>query len=359
MPDRIKKTSAMEILDSRGNPTIEATVELNTGLSATAAVPSGASTGTFEAHELRDGDMARYGGKGVLKAVANINGIINDKLNGLTITDQKKIDKLMIAEDGTKNKNKLGANAILAVSLAAAHAGAKSQNMQLYEYLRVLYNPKLKKYLLPTPVVNVINGGVHGATNINIQEFWIVPVKAVNFAEKLRQSSEIFHELGNLMKATGLDTDLGNEGGYSPDMDSHARVFELLMQATESAGYIPGEDILFGIDAGASEFYNSASGKYELALENKNYSSDELIDFYLDLMEMYPLRFLEDPLDQEDWDNWRDFTADDFVKSHQVKLIGDDIFVTNLERLKKGVSQKVANSILIKPNQNISLIFRN
>ena len=341
----------MEILDSRGNPTIEATVELNTGVSASASVPSGASTGRFEAHELRDGNMNRYGGQGVLKAVDNINKLINEALNGLVITEQQKIDESMIALDGTKNKSKLGANAILAVSLAASQAGAKSQNLQLYEYLRILYNPKLKKYSLPTPVVNVINGGLHGATNINLQEFWLVPSKAKDFSEKIRQASEIFHELGNLMKAIGLDTDLGNEGGYSPDIDSHSRVFELLLQATENSGYIPGEDIYFGIDAGASEFYNSNSDKYELKLENKEFSSDELIDFYLNLMEIYPLRFLEDPLDQEDWSSWRDFSRDDFVKSHNIKIIGDDIFVTNLERLKKGVSMGVANTILIKPNQ--------
>ena len=341
----------MEILDSRGHPTIQATIELSSGVSASAAVPSGASTGRFEAHELRDNDPSRYGGKGVLQAVANVEKIIAPELIGLSALSQEKIDKLMIELDGTKNKSKLGANAILSISLALAHVGAKAQNLQLYEYLRHLYNPKLKDYILPTPVVNVINGGAHGATNINLQEFWIVPFKKETFAEKIRQASEIFHEMEDLFKAVGLDTDLGNEGGYSPDMESHRQAFELLLQSTVNAGYEPEEDTYFGIDAGASEFFNSASGKYELKLENKNFSNDELVSFYLDLMEIYPLRFLEDPLDQEDWEGWRDLTSDEFVRSHQVKIIGDDIFVTNIERLKKGIKMGVANTILIKPNQ--------
>ncbi|MDD5749388.1 MAG: phosphopyruvate hydratase [Patescibacteria group bacterium] len=351
MPDKIKKVSAMEILDSRGNPTVQATIELSSGISASAAVPSGASTGRFEAHELRDNDPSRYGGKGVLQAVVNVEKIIAPELIGLSAFSQEKIDKLMIELDGTKNKSKLGANAILAISLALAKAGAKQQNMELYQYLRFLYDPKLKNYLLPTPVVNVINGGAHGATNINLQEFWIVPFKKETFAEKIRQASEIFHAMEDLFKAVGLDTDLGNEGGYSPDMESHRQAFELLMQSTQNAGYEPEEDTYFGIDAGASEFFNSASGKYELKLENKNFSNDELVSFYLDLMEIYPLRFLEDPLDQEDWEGWRDLTSDEFVRSHQVKIIGDDIFVTNIERLKKGIKMGVANTILIKPNQ--------
>ena len=351
MPDKIKKISAMEILDSRGNPTIQATIELSNGTSASAAVPSGASTGRFEAHELRDGDSSRYGGKGVLRAVANVEKIIAPELIGLPASSQQKIDKLMIKLDGTKNKSKLGANAILAVSLALAKVAAKAQNMELYQYLRFLYNPQLKNYILPTPVVNVINGGAHASTNINLQEFWIVPVKNISFAEKIRQASEIFHSMEALFKATGLDTDLGNEGGYAPDMESHRQIFELMMQSTENAGYEPGEDTYFGIDAGASEFYDNSLGKYELKLENKILKSDELVDFYLDLMEIYPLRFLEDPLDQEDWEGWRDLTADEFVRSHQVKIIGDDIFVTNIERLKKGIKIGVGNTILIKPNQ--------
>lgn len=351
MPDKIKKISAIEILDSRGNPTLETTVELSNGVIGSAAVPSGASTGRFEAHELRDGDKKRYDGKGVLKAVDNVNTILNKELNGLSVLDQTKLDKLMIKLDGTKNKSKLGANAILSVSLALAHTAAKFNNIELYEYIRNIYDPKLKDYKLPTPVVNVINGGMHASTNINIQEFWLVPYATPTFAEKLRQASEIFHKLGTLLSGLGMDTDLGNEGGYAPDVKSHQQVFELLIQAIESSGYKPEEDILLGIDAGASEFYDDEKKKYILKLEKAQFTSDEIIDFYLDLMETYPLRFLEDPLDQEDWSAWAELSRDDFIKSDKVTLIGDDLFVTNKERLKKGVDMKVANSILIKPNQ--------
>jgi enolase len=351
MPDKIRKISAIEILDSRGNPTLETTIELANGVSASAAVPSGASTGRFEAHELRDGDKERYGGKGVLKAIANVNDILDKELNGMSVTEQTKIDDLMIKLDGTKNKSKLGANAILSVSLAAAHAAAKFNNMELYEYLRSVYDSKLKKYLLPTPVVNVINGGAHAATNIDIQEFWLVPEKEAIFSEKLRQASEIFHKLGDLLAASGHDTDLGNEGGYAPNVKSHKQVFEFIIQAIESSGYKPGEDIFLGIDAGASEFYDNKKKLYNLDLEGKALKDDELIDFYFDLMELYPLTLVEDPLDQEDWEAWADITKDQFIKSNDIKIIGDDLFVTNIERLKKGIEMGVANSILIKFNQ--------
>jgi len=351
MPDKIKKISALEILDSRGNPTLETTVELTNGILASAAVPSGVSTGRFEAHELRDGDKDRYGGKGVLKAVANVNDILNKELQGLSVSQQTKIDNLMIKLDGTKNKSKLGANAILSVSLAIAHAAAKFNKMELYEYLRSLYDPKLKKYLLPTPVINVINGGAHAATNINIQEFWLVPEKATIFSEKLRQASEIFHKLGDLLAASGYDTDLGNEGGYAPNVKSHKQVFEFIMQAIEASGYQPGKDIFLGIDAGASEFYDNRKKVYNLKLEGKFFKDDELIDFYFDLMELYPLTLIEDPLDQEAWESWADITKDHFITTNNIKIIGDDLFVTNIIRLKKGVTMGVANSILIKFNQ--------
>ena len=351
MPDKIKKISAIEILDSRGNPTIEATVELSNGVSASAAVPSGASTGRFEAHELRDVDKVRYDGKGVLKAIANVNDILNKELNGLSVTQQVKIDNLMIELDGTNNKSKLGANAILSVSLAVAHAAAKFNNVELYEHLRSLYNPKLKKYTLPTPVVNVINGGAHASTNINIQEFWLVPEKAKIFSEKLRQTSEIFHKLGDLLEVAGHDTDLGNEGGYAPNVKSHKQVFEFIIHAIESSGYKPGEDIFLGIDAGASEFYDDKKKVYNLDLESKVFTDDELIDFYFDLMELYPLTLVEDPLDQEDWEAWADISKDEFIKNNDIKIIGDDIFVTNIERFQKGIKMGVANTILIKLNQ--------
>jgi enolase len=234
MPNKIKKIHALEILDSRGNPTVQATVELSNGTSATSAVPSGASTGRFEAYELRDGDPHRYEGKGVLKAVENVNTKINDALEGVSVFEQTQIDQMMIDLDGTKNKSSLGANAILAVSLAVMSTAAKANNVQLYEYIRSLYNPKLKKYKLPTPVVNVINGGAHGGTNINIQEFWLVAHKAKTFSDKLRQSSEIFHKLGELLHSVGMDTDLGNEGGYSPNVKSHRQVFDLILQRYKS-----------------------------------------------------------------------------------------------------------------------------
>lgn len=351
MPDKIKKISAIEIIDSRGNPTIETTVELANGEIGTASVPSGASTGRFEAHELRDGDKMRYGGKGVLKAIDNVNTIINKHLNGWSVLEQQKIDQAMIKLDGSKNKSNLGANAILSVSLAVAHAAAKFNKVELYQYLRSLYDPKLKNYQLPTPVVNVINGGAHASTNINIQEFWLVPERAKNFSEKLRQASEIFHKLSDLLEASGYDTDLGNEGGYAPEVKSHKQIFEFLIQAIESSGYRPGEDIFLGIDAGASEFYDNHKKVYKLALEGKDFTDDELIDFYFDLMELYPLTFIEDPLDQEDWDSWADITNDHFTKTNNIKIIGDDLFVTNVERLKKGVKLGVANTILIKYNQ--------
>ncbi|PLX24487.1 phosphopyruvate hydratase [Candidatus Parcubacteria bacterium] len=351
MPDKIKKIEAIEILDSRGNPTVQVTVEAGNGVSAVAAVPSGASTGRFEAHELRDGDKDRYGGQGVLKAVENVNNVLAKEIEGLKATEQEKIDQAMIKLDGTKNKSKLGANAILGVSLAVAKLGAKISGLELYEYLRNIYDPSNKEYKLPTPVVNVINGGKHGGTNIDIQEFWVVPIKAKEFSEKIRQSSEVFHKLGELLKGLGMDTDVGNEGGYSPHAKSHRQVFDLITQAIETLGYKPGEDIVLGIDAGASEFFDADEEKYKLKLEKAEFDSQEMIDFYFDLMETYPLRFLEDPLDQEDWDAWKDFSSDEQIKNNDIKIIGDDLFVTNVARLKKGIDMGVANTILIKPNQ--------
>jgi enolase len=351
MPLKIKKILATEILDSRGNPTLQVEVSLSNGMIDMASVPSGASTGRFEAFELRDNDTSRYAGLGVKKAVDNVNNIIAKELAGLEVTEQKKIDELMIKLDGTKNKSKLGANAILGVSLACAHVAAKANAQPLYKYLRQLYDHKLTSWSLPTPVVNVINGGKHGSTNINIQEFWIVPHSAPTFAEKLRQASEIFHKLGDLLTSLKLDTDLGNEGGYSPHVQSHRQVFDLLHQAIESAGYQSGQDILLGIDAGASVFYDDVKNIYRLALENTEFDATELTEYYLHLMQAYDLRFLEDPFAEGDWSAWKHFTQDDFVKNNKVKIIGDDLFVTNTERLQKGIDMGAANTILIKPNQ--------
>lgn len=351
MPLKIKKIFATEILDSRGNPALQVEMTLNNGVKDIASVPSGASTGRFEAFELRDNDQKRYAGLGEQKAVTNVNDILNKELVGLEVTEQKKIDELMIKLDGTKNKSKLGANAILGVSLACAHVAAKANAQPLYKYLRQLYDHKLTTFVLPTPVVNVINGGKHGSTNINIQEFWLVPHQAPSFTEKLRQASEIFHKLGEVLSSVGLDTDLGNEGGYSPHVQSHVQVFDLLHQAIESAGYKPGAEILLGIDAGASVFYDEAKNVYKLPLDNAEFSATELTEYYLRLMQTYDLRFLEDPFDQEDWSAWKHFTNDDFVKNNKVKIIGDDLFVTNTERFQKGIDLGAANTILIKPNQ--------
>lgn len=351
MPLKIQKIVASEILDSRGNPTLQVAVSLSNGVVDVAAVPSGASTGRFEAFELRDNDPHRYAGLGVQKALTNINTIIAKELAGLEVTEQKKIDELMIKLDGTKNKSKLGANAILGVSLACAHVSSKANCQPLYKYLRQLYDYKLTTWPLPTPLVNVINGGKHGSTNINIQEFWLVPHNASSFAEKLRQSSEIFHQLGTLLASLGLDTDLGNEGGYSPQVRSHRQVFDLMHQAIESAGYHSGQDILLGIDAGASVFYDRLNSVYKLSLEQAEFDATELIDYYLHLMQTYDLRFLEDPFDEEDWSAWKHFTHDEFIKNNKVKIIGDDLFVTNTERLQKGIELGAANTILIKPNQ--------
>lgn len=351
MPLKIKKISAQEILDSRGNPTLEVSVELANGVMASAGVPSGASTGRWEAFELRDADKHRYDGLGVLTAVNNVNTVLNQELAGLQVVEQARIDQLMIELDGTKNKSKLGANAILGVSLAVAKAAAQANNLQLYQYFRQLYNNKLIKYTLPTPLVNVINGGKHGSTNIDLQEFWIIPHSAPTFADKLRQASEIFHCLAEVLHNVGMDIDLGNEGGYSPDVKNHAQVFELIMQAIAKAGLAAPEQILLGIDAGASVFYEEFTSTYQLKLENKKFTAEELMDFYTELMQTYPLRFLEDPFDQEDWNAWQHFTKDDFVTNNKIKIIGDDLFVTNVNRLAKGIKLKAANTILIKPNQ--------
>ncbi len=351
MPDKIKKISALEILDSRGEPTLEVEVELSSGIIAKAAVPSGASTGRFEAHELRDDDPLRYNGKGVLKAVKNVNEILSKELAGLRVTEQTQIDHLMIDLDGTSNKSKLGANAILGVSLAVSATAAKSTGLPLYKYLRQLYQPENKTFTIPTPVVNVINGGKHASSNINLQEFWIVPFKADSFAEKLRQASEIFHALGKLLSAKGYDTDLGNEGGYAPNVLSHREVFEMLMQAIELVKLEPYDDILLGLDAGASVFYHERKQKYNLTLDRLALDSTEMIQYYLDLIDEYPLRFLEDPLAEDDWSAWGLLSKNPVIKQDDIKLIGDDLFVTNKSRLQKGIDLQVANSILIKPNQ--------
>ncbi|MFH0874185.1 MAG: phosphopyruvate hydratase [Candidatus Komeilibacteria bacterium] len=353
MPDTIKRVSASEILDSRGNPTIEVTVELQGGLGAKASVPSGASTGSAEALELRDNDPHRYGGKGVLKACQNVDTEINRALVGIRVTEQRQIDDLMRELDNTPNKSRLGANAILGVSLACARAASKSLAVPLYQYLGDLYGNK--KFTLPLPLVNVINGGLHADTNLNIQEFWIIPVQQVSFSDRLRCADEIFMKLGSILKQAGRDTDVGNEGGYSPNFDSHQQAFDYLRQAASEAGYQLGRDCYLGMDAGASVFFNSAKSTYNLQLENSEYTHDEWLDYLMNLLRTYPMLAVEDPLAEEDWTAWQVLTKQVKKEFPQLQLIGDDIFTTNVTRLQKGIDLGVANAILIKPNQIGSL----
>lgn len=348
---KIKKIVAREILDSRGNPTVEAKVFLVNGMVSKASVPSGASTGIHEAVELRDGDLSRYGGKGVLKAVKNVNTVIEKALVGMDITKQQKIDEIMIKLDGTKNKAKLGANAILAVSLASARAGAQFKKQELYEYIAKTYKFP-EKYKMPTPSFNIFNGGKHADTNLDFQEFMILPIKDISFKEKVRMGAEIFHELGNVLKKAGFDTDVGNEGGYAPDIVSSIQAIELILAAIINAGYEPGKDIGLGTDVGSSELYNKETKKYIFKLDQANFTNDNLIGLYNEWLRKYPIISIEDGLDQDDWEGWRELNKE---LGDDMLLIGDDLFVTNIDRLRKGLKEKAANAILIKPNQVGSL----
>lgn len=349
MPDTIKRISGQEILDSRGNPTVEVTVELQSGVAAKASVPAGASRGTFEAHELRDEDSARYGGKGVLKAVDNVNSKISKALIGVKVTEQNKLDQLMRELDGTENKSNLGANAILGVSLACARTASKSLGMPLYQYLGDLYGNK--KYILPIPLMNLINGGLHANTNLNLQEFWLIPTQTTSFSDRLRCGSEVFQHLGTILRRDGRDTDLGNEGGYAPDLDSHRQAFEYVAEAIVHAGYGLGKECFMGFDAGSNTFYDHEKQMYVLKLEKSEYSSSEFIKYIWNFLEKYPILAIEDPLDEEDWDAWVKLTSDVKQKWPTIRVIGDDLFVTNFERLQKGMRLGAANTILIKPNQ--------
>ena len=337
----IIETFAREILDSRGNPTVEVEVFLEDGTIGHAAVPSGASTGAFEACELRDGDKARYGGKGVLKAVENVNSIIGPAIQGFDATEQAAIDKLMISLDGTDNKSKLGANAILGVSMAVARAAAKSLDLPLYQYLGG-FNAKE----LPVPMMNILNGGAHADNNVDIQEFMIMPVGAVSFTEALRSCAEVYHTLKTVLKGKGLSTGVGDEGGFAPNLESNEEALEVICEAIKAAGYEPGKDFKLAIDAASSEFYKD--GKYDLAGEGKIKTAEEMVDFYEYLVGKYPIVSIEDGLAEEDWDGWKVLT-DRLGK--KVQLVGDDLFVTNSKRLAKGIDMGVANSILVKVNQ--------
>ena len=338
----IETIYAREVLDSRGNPTIEVEVTTDCGAKGTAIVPSGASTGIYEAVELRDGDKSRYGGKGVLQAVENVNTIIAPALVGLNVCTQRDIDYKMIALDGTDNKGKLGANAILGVSLAVARTAANCLYMPLYRYIG-----GSNTYKLPTPMMNIINGGEHADNNIDFQEFMIMPVNATSFKEAIRIGAEVFHSLKAVLHSQGLNTAVGDEGGFAPNLSSNEEAIKTILEAIEKAGYKPGEDVKLAMDVASSEFYKD--GKYVLAGENnKEFTSRELVDFYASLVEKYPIISIEDGLDQDDWDGWDYLTK---TLGSKVQLVGDDFFVTNTKRLATGIEKGVANSILIKVNQ--------
>ena len=345
---KIKNITSREILDSRGNPTVETKIFLDNGLSAKASVPSGASTGAHEAVELRDNDPKRYGGLGALDAVKNVEKKIAPKLIGLEITGQEKIDDIMIKLDGTKNKSQLGANAILSVSLACARTGALAQGMELYKYLSTIFKFNILNFQIPTPCFNIFNGGKHADTNLDFQEFMVIPVLEANFKEKVRIGAEIFHTLGDILKKAGYDTDVGNEGGYAPDINSSIQAIELIMAAISSAGYKAGEQIALGIDVGSSQLYNKADGKYIFKLDRANFTAVTLTGLYYEWFRKYPIIYLEDGLAEDDWTGWQELNKE---LGDKLMLVGDDLFATNLERLGKGLFEQAANAILIKPNQ--------
>jgi len=340
---KIMQVSALEILDSRGNPTVEVVVKLDNGVETKAAVPSGASTGAHEALELRDGDKKRYQGKGVLKAVSNVNGPLAKAVIGMDPTEFEAVDRVLIDADGTENKNKLGANAILGVSMAVARAGAIASGVPLYQFLGRSDNVTL----LPVPMLNVLNGGKHATNNVDIQEFMIVPAGAPDFKEALRMGAEVYHALKKVLVDKGYVTGVGDEGGFAPDIPSNEAAIQLLIQATEKAGYVPKDQVMIALDVAASELYSN--GKYSLPAEGmKGVSSGELIDFYERLVNKYPIISIEDGLAEDDWEGWAALTT---RLEHKVQLVGDDIFVTNPKRLQKGIDGHIANSILIKLNQ--------
>ena len=339
----IVKVIGREILDSRGNPTVEAEVYLADGTVGRGTAPSGASTGEFEALELRDGDKGRYGGKGVTKAVENINTAINDAVCGLDASDIYAVDKAMIKADGTKDKSKLGANAILAVSIAAARAASISLDIPLYRFLGGISGNRL-----PVPMMNILNGGAHAANTVDVQEFMIMPVGAPSFKEALRWCAEVFHALAALLKSKGLATSVGDEGGFAPDLASDEEAIQYILEAVKNAGYEPGKDFMIAMDAASSEWKGSKKGEYVLPKAGTKFTSAELIEHWKKLVEKYPIISIEDALDEEDWEAWQLLTKE---LGGKVQLVGDDLFVTNTERLAKGISLGCGNSILIKLNQ--------
>ncbi|MDH3434344.1 MAG: phosphopyruvate hydratase, partial [Gammaproteobacteria bacterium] len=335
----IKQIHGREILDSRGNPTVEADITLADGSTARAAVPSGASTGTREAVELRDGDKSRYLGRGVQKAVANVNGPLRDALLGKDFADQRAVDQCMIDLDGSDNKGELGANALLAISLGVARAEAASKGISLFRHLGTSNE-------MPVPMMNIINGGAHADNSVDIQEFMILPVGAPNFAEALRYGAEVFHALKSVLREQGMNTAVGDEGGFAPNLPSNRAALDTIMTAIERAGFVAGSDILLALDVAASEFY--ADGVYDLASEGRKFDAAEFSAYLAELADAYPIVSIEDGMDESDWDGWKLHTE---VLGHRIQLVGDDLFVTNTAILSRGIDEKIANSILIKPNQ--------
>lgn len=348
MSDKIDQIHAHEILDSRGNPTVSVSVLTRNGVVASASVPSGASTGSHEALELRDGDPKRYGGKGVKKACRNVNMKIAPALRGMKVTDQRAIDELMINLDGTVNKKRLGANAILGVSLAVAHAAARSKGMPLYAYLRWTYDIMHETWKMPVPLMNILNGGSHADTNLDIQEFIMAPTGIRKFRERVRAGSEIFHALGEILHKDGLDTDVGNEGGYAPDMGKTEDALKYIMKAIKKAGYTPGKQIRLGLDIAANEFYNEKKDRYIMRTDKRKMTDEEMIELLEDWVDRYPFVSIEDGLQEDKWEQWEELTR---RLGKKVYLIGDDLFATNPKRLQMGIERNVGNAILIKFNQ--------
>jgi enolase len=339
----IAKIQAREILDSRGNPTVEVDVFTDGGHVGRAAVPSGASTGAHEAVELRDGDKKRYLGRGVMKAVEHVNETLNNELHGAMVSEQAMIDRAMIGLDGTKNKNNLGANAILGVSLAIAKAAASEAGLPLYRYVG-----GSNACTLPVPMMNIVNGGAHADNKVDIQEFMIMPVGAETFAQGLRMGAETFHHLRAVLKTKGLSTNVGDEGGFAPDLKSNEEALKLVMQAIEKAGYRPGEDIVIALDCASTEFYDAKKKRYVLESTGDSLTSDEMVDLWKGWCKKYPIVSIEDGMSEDDWDGWKKLTV---ALGDKVQLVGDDLFVTNTDRLAQGIEKHIANSILVKVNQ--------
>lgn len=343
----IVKVVGRQILDSRGNPTVEVDVITTNGVVGRAAVPSGASTGIHEAVELRDGDENIYMGKGVLEAVSNVNTLINDALNGMDVFDQKAIDTVMIRLDSTENKSKLGANAILGASLAVAKAAAQESGLSLYRYIG-----GVGAVTMPVPMMNILNGGSHADNLIDIQEFMVMPFGASSFSEGLRWGTEVFHHLKSVLKAKGMSTNVGDEGGFAPNLGSNEEAIQVVLEAIEKAGFVPGEDMHIALDAASSEFYNSEKGKYIFHSTNQEMNSSEMVSFWKSWCEKYPIASIEDGLAEDDWTGWKLATEE---LGSKVQLVGDDLFVTNTKRLARGINEGIANSILVKVNQIGSL----